>query len=60
MLFSDFLDEQLKDPKFKVEWDALESEFSALETEIATKAKKRRTMGKVRVELNMLPTAIKS
>ena len=29
--FNDFLKEQLKDPAFKAEWDALDPEFSVIE-----------------------------
>lgn len=29
--FDDFLADQLKDPEFKKEWDALDPEFSAVE-----------------------------
>ena len=29
--FNDFLNEQMKDPKFKAEWDALDPEFKAIE-----------------------------
>ena len=30
--FNDFLDEQLKDPKLKAEYDALEPEFTIIQT----------------------------
>ena len=29
--FNDFLNEQMKDPEFKAEWDALDPEFSVIE-----------------------------
>ena len=29
--FNDFLNEQMKDPEFKAEWDALDPEFSEIE-----------------------------
>lgn len=32
--FNDFLNEQLKDPEFKAEYDALEDEFSQIQAEI--------------------------
>ena len=28
--FNDFLNEQMKDPEFKAEWDALDPEFSVI------------------------------
>ena len=32
--FNDFLNEQRKDPNFKAEWEALDSEFSAIEANL--------------------------
>ena len=32
--FREFLDEQLKDPEFKAEWDALEPEFAIIQAMI--------------------------
>lgn len=32
--FDTLLAEQLKDPKFKAEWDALQTEFEAVQAEI--------------------------
>jgi len=32
--FKEFLNEQLKDPKFRAEWDALEPEFSIIQAMI--------------------------
>ena len=32
--FNDFLKEQRKDPNFKAEWEALDSEFSAIEANL--------------------------
>ena len=29
--FNDFLNEQMKDPEFKAEWDSLDPEFSVIE-----------------------------
>ena len=29
--FNDFLNEQMKDPEFKAEWDALDPEFAVIE-----------------------------
>ena len=29
--FNDFLNDQMKDPAFKAEWDALDPEFSVIE-----------------------------
>ena len=31
--FNDFLNEQMKDPEFKAEWDALDTEFSVIEAD---------------------------
>ena len=35
--FNDFLDEQLKDPKLKAEYDALEPEFTIIQTLIESR-----------------------
>ncbi len=32
--FDEFLNEQMKDPEFKAEWDALDPEFAEIEAEI--------------------------
>ena len=37
--FNDFLDEQLKDPKLKAEYDALEPEFTIIQTLIDARKK---------------------
>ena len=33
--FRDFLNEELKDPEFKKEWDALEEEFKQIKEKLA-------------------------
>ena len=38
--FNDFLNEQMKDPTFKAEWEALDPEFSVIEAIL--KARKER------------------
>ena len=37
--FNDFLNEQMKDPEFKAEWDALDPEFSVIEAMLKAFAK---------------------
>ena len=45
--FNDYLNEQLKDPSFKKEWDALEPEFSIMQAMIDA----RRTSGLTQKQL---------
>lgn len=35
--FNDFLNEQMKDPEFKAEWDALDPEFAVIEAILAAR-----------------------
>ena len=42
MTLSDFLDEQMKDPTFKAEWDALEDEYSQIQKQIESQDCKER------------------
>ena len=35
--FNDFLSEQMKDPEFKAEWDALDPEFAVIEAILAAR-----------------------
>lgn len=35
--FDDFLAEQVKDPEFRAEWEALQPELSAAQAEISTR-----------------------
>ena len=37
--FNDFLNEQMKDPEFKAEWDALDPEFAVIEAILAARKK---------------------
>ena len=46
--FNDYLNEQLKDPSFKKEWDALEPEFSIMQAMIDA----RRTSGLTQKQLS--------
>ena len=46
--FNDYLNEQLKDPAFKKEWDALEPEFSIMQAMIDA----RRTSGLTQKQLS--------
>ena len=38
--FNDFLNEQMKDPEFKAEWDALDPEFSVIEAMLKAQRKR--------------------
>lgn len=41
MTFDDFLNEQLQDPEFKAEYDALETEFTIMQALIDAEVERR-------------------
>lgn len=41
MMFDDFLNEQLQDPEFKAEYDALEPEFTIMQALIDAEVERR-------------------
>ena len=42
MKFEDYLNEQLKDPEFKKEWNAIQSEMESIQAEIDARIEKEK------------------
>ena len=52
--FNDFLNEQMKDPEFKAEWDALDPEFSVIEAMLKARKESGLTTGIAQTDISKL------